>query len=384
VVIAEVALSFVLLIGSGLMWKSLLALERVDPGFDARGILTFFLPGVRGQPPQRAAFMRKLRDGLWALPGVQSVSAASPLPLDGLVLNARWGTEAMSSDPNKFQQADLHIVQPGYFETMHTRLIAGRSFADADNVVEPKIVIIDQLMAAKAFPDENAVGKRLLIRIRGPQPEWVEVIGVVGHQRHASLATDGREAMFVTDGYMSHGFTTRWIVRTSGDPASLSQAARAEIHKLDRRLAVSEVQPMTRFVEKAEASTRFALILIAVFSIIAALLAAVGLYGVLSAAVRQRTAEIGVRMALGATPESVFRLTVGQGLRLSALGIGFGILAAVGLTRLIRNMLVGVTPSDPVTFLVMAGLFFAIAALASWLPARRAARLDPAVALRDE
>jgi predicted permease len=384
VVVAEVALSFILLIGSGLMWKSLLALERVDPGFEARGVLTFLLSGVRGPAPQRAAFIRQLRDGLLSLPGVQSVAAASPLPLDGLVINARWGTEAMAADPNKIQQADVHMVLPGYFEALHTRVAAGRTFTDADNVPEPKIIVIDQLLAAKAFPGVNPVGKRLLIRVRSIEPEWVEVIGVVAHQRHASLASDGREAMFVTDGFMGHGVANRWIVRTAGDPSNLSQAVRGEVHKLDKRLAVSEMQPMTAFMEKAQASTRFSLILIAVFSIIAAFLAAVGLYGVLSAAVRQRTSEIGVRMALGATPQNVFRLTVGQGLRLSAVGIGIGVLVAVGLTRLIQSLLVGVAPTDPATFISMTILFLVIAGIASWLPARRAARLDPASALRDE
>jgi putative ABC transport system permease protein len=389
VVVAEVALSFVLLIGSGLMVRSFVALQRIDPGFDARGVLTFLLAGNNGaNPQQRAAFMQQVQQRLRALPGVQSVTAATPLPLDGGIIFGRYGTEQALTDPSKFQTADFRFVLPGYFETLRTPVIAGRTFTEADNATDRNVsnspVIIDQLLAAKVFPRGSAVGQRLLIRLRSLEPEWVEVVGVVAHQRHASLAVEGREAIFVTDGFVGHGAAGRWAVRTSGDPAQYAAAVRGEIAKINKQLGVFEVQPMQVFVDKAAAGTRFSLLLIGVFAAIAALLASVGLYGVLSTAVRQRTAEIGVRVALGAAPGTIFNLVVGHGLRLSAAGIGVGLLAAFALTRVMNSMLVGVRPTDPITFAAMALLFFVIAAISSWLPARRAASLDPTTALRAE
>ncbi|MBZ5726481.1 MAG: ABC transporter permease [Acidobacteriia bacterium] len=385
VVVTEVALSFVLLIGCGLMLRSFIALTRTDPGYNARGVLTFLLPVTTARgPQQRAAFMNDFRGRVRALPGVKSVSASSTLPLDGTTPLARWGTEAAAADPAKFQQANVFRVLPGYFDTLGTRLLAGRTFTEADNAPEPRLIIIDQLLAARAFPHESAVGKRLLARIQTPQAETFEVIGVVAHQRHDSLAVDGHEAMYVTDGYGRFGNAILWEVRTDGDPMRLAPSIRAEIARFDKRLAVADVLPMTVYVARAQAQTRFALILIGIFAAIAALLATVGLYGVLASAVRQRTAEIGVRVALGAAPISIFRLVVGQGLQLSAAGIVLGVIAALGLTRAMITMLVGVKPADPATFATMAALFFLVAAVACWLPARRAARLDPTAALREE
>jgi putative ABC transport system permease protein len=385
VVMVEVALSFVLLIGSGLMMRSFMTLLGTDPGYDPNHVLTFFIPNVRAQGEDgRTAFMRNLRERLRALPGVQAVTATNPLPLDGRVVNARWGTEEARSNPGAFQQANVHIVLPGYFEAMHTRLIEGRTFTEADNTPEAKVIVVDQRLAAKAFPNQSAVGRRLLSRVRTDEPELYEIIGVVAHQRHNSLAADGREAIFFTDGYIGSGAANRWVIRTDGDPTALAAAVRTEVARLNPLVAVAEVQPMLAFVERARAQTRFALVLIGVFAGIAVILAAVGLYGVLSTVVRQRTAEIGVRMALGATPSLIFRSMVGQGLRLSGAGIGLGLVAAYALTRLMTSMLVGVTPTDPLTFVTIAAFFFGIAAVASWLPARRAAGLDPTIALRDE
>src|SRR5262247_1330948 len=386
VVIIEVALSFVLLIGSGLMFRSFIALQRIDPGFDSRGLLTFQLLGPRGgpQPQGRATFMREAQGRLRALPGVESVTASSPFPLAGGFSPIRWGLEQALSDPTKFQAVDHQTVLPGYFETLRTPLLAGRVFTEADNAPDRNVVVVDQFLAAKAFPNESAVGKRILIRARSQEPEWVEVIGVVGHQRNTSLAEPGREQIYFTDGFRSHGFASRWAVRVKGDPAQYAAPVRAEIAKLNPNLLITEMQPMAALVERAQAGTRFSLLLIGVFAVIAALLAGVGLYGVLSTVVRQRTAEIGVRMALGATPESVFKLVVGHGLRLSAIGVAAGMVAAFGLTRAMTSMLVGVKATDPITFAAMAALFLIVAVIASGLPARRASGLDPTIALREE
>ena len=385
VAMAEVALSFVLLIGCGLMLRSFLALQRVEPGYDPNGVLTFFIAGGRpGGPEARAAFARQLQERLRAIPGVTGVTAASPLPLDGGIANLRWGPAAAVTDPSKFQQANLHVVLPGYFDVMRTKLIEGRVFTEADNDSSRTLAVIDRNFAAKAFPGESAVGKRLYIRVRSVEPEWFEVIGVVDRQRHESLAADGREGIFLADGLFGHGAANRWAVRTTANATSLTPAVRAAVAELDDRAPVAEVQPMTAMVDQAMASTRFALALITVFAVIAAVLAAVGLYGVLSTVVRQRTAEIGVRMAFGAPTRSIFQLVIGQGLRLSAAGIALGVAGALALTRGMASMLVGVRPTDPLTFAAIAVLFMAIAGVSSWLPARRAAALDPNVALREE
>ncbi len=386
VVVAEVALSFVLLIGSGLMVRSFIALQRIDPGFDSHHLLTFLtLGGRRGaQPPQRAAWVRDLANKLRAIPGVKTVTAASPFPLAGPFFPIRWGLAPALTDPSKFQAVDNLFVLPGYFETMHTPLIAGRGFTDADNAPDRDAVIVDQLLAAKAFPNESAVGKRILIRTRKLVPEWVEIIGVAAHVRGNSLAVPGREQVYIMDGYVDHGRVNRWALRVNGDPAQFAGAVRAAVAQHDSNMVLMEMQPMDTLVEVAQAGTRFQLLLIGVFAVIAAVLAGVGLYGVLATLVRQRTAEIGVRMALGAAPAGIFQLIVGHGLRLSAAGILAGLAVAALLTRVMSSMLIGVKSTDPLTYVAMAALFFAIAAIASWLPARRAAALDPTVALRGE
>ena len=385
VVTAEVALSFVLLIGCGLMLRSFIALQHVDPGYDPKGLLTFFaVSGRPGGPDVQAGIIRQLAERLRSVPGVTGVTAASPLPLDGGIVNARWGTEAAVTDPSKFQQANVHIVLPGYFKVMRSKFLEGRDFTEADNDPNAVLAIIDRNFAAKAFPGQSAIGKRLYVRVRSNDPEWFEVIGVVDRERHETLAADSREAMFLTDGLFGHGAVARWVVRTSGDPNALVPTIRSAIRELDRQMPVSEVQPMTAFVDRAMASTRFALALIATFAAIAVVLAAVGLYGVLSTVVRQRTAEIGVRMAFGANTSSIFQLVIGHGLRLSAIGIALGAVGALALTRGMKTMLVGVRPTDPLTFVAIGVLFMAVAAVSSWIPARRAAGLDPNVALREE
>ncbi|HEX3745690.1 MAG TPA: ABC transporter permease [Bryobacteraceae bacterium] len=384
VVMAEVALSFVLLVGSGLMVRTFLAIVHTDPGFRADGVLTFLMPILRQSPEQRNAAENDFQNRMRALPGVTAASAANSLPLDGGNPLARWGTQEAMADPARFHQANFIFMLPGYFEAIGTKLVAGRVFTDADNKQGLHQLVIDQQLASKAFPHDSAVGKRLLCRITTPEPEWFEVIGVVQHERHDSLLADGHDEAYVMDGYGGFGAATRWAVRTSGDPMKLVPMVREEIAKFDRRLAVAEMHPMSAFVDRAQAQTRFALVLIGVFAAIAALLAAVGLYGVLASAVRQRTAEIGVRVALGAAPLRIFGLVVGQGMALSAAGIAIGMVAAFALTRAMSSMLVGVKPTDPLTFAAMAGAFLLVAAIASWIPARRAAGLDPTNALREE
>ena len=386
VVIAEVALSFVLLIGSGLMFRSFLELRRVNPGYDPHGLLTFLAVGdARGfeQPQRRLAFLGELQDRLRAIPGVESVGASVALPLAGrpLMSGLQWGDEEARANPA--WRADVSTVLPGYFETLRTRLIEGRTLNGNDNAPGRNVAVIDDSLAAKAFPHQSAIGKRIFVNL--PNAVWLEVVGVVAHQRQATLADAGREQVYLTDGFFGMGISRHWALRTAGDPAKYGEAVRAEVAKFaPGRLAITEMQTMDATVDRAESGTRFQFLLMAVFAAIAALLAAVGLYGVLSSVVRQRMPEIGVRMALGATPAGIFGMVVGRGLLLSGVGVAGGFVAALVLTRAMSSMLVGVTATDPATFAAIVGLFFAITAVASWAPARRAAGLDPTTTLRME
>jgi putative ABC transport system permease protein len=228
------------------------------------------------------------------------------------------------------------------------------------------------------------VGKRILIRIRTPEPEWVEIIGVVAHQRTVSLAEAGREQVYFTDAFMGSGSVRSWALRTSNTPAGYSEEVRAAIKGIDSHLLITEMETADSVVYRAQAGTRFSLLLISVFALIAVTLAGIGLYGVLSTVVRQRTAEIGVRMALGAERNDIVQLIVLQGMRLSAIGIAIGLVAAIVLGRVITAMLVGVKPTDPATFAGVTVVFLTISALASWIPARRASILDPTKALREQ
>ncbi|HTL04875.1 MAG TPA: ABC transporter permease [Gemmatimonadales bacterium] len=388
VVVAEVALSFVLLVGGGLMVRSFVALAHTSPGFDARGALTF-TAGIRGDSPEaRAAQVRTMQEQLKAIPGVRAVTAVFPLPLDGTLINSRWGKEEAVTDPSKFQQANVHIVLPGYFEVMGTRLLAGRTYTEADNNRDFTGIVVDELLAKKAFPGENAVGKRLYVRSRGQTPEWLDIIGVVEHERHESMVTEGRMAIFFTDGFFgNHGVVSSWVLRCGDaacNPNELAGAARAVVKRVEPRTPFAAVKPMEELVENAMTGTRFALVLIGVFAAIAAALACIGLYGVLSTAVRQRTAEIGVRVAFGASARNILGQVIADGMKLCALGLGVGLLAAVWLTRAMTTMLVQVQPTDPVTYVAITLLFLLIGVAACWIPARRAAGLDPMAALRSE
>jgi predicted lysophospholipase L1 biosynthesis ABC-type transport system permease subunit len=267
---------------------------------------------------------------------------------------------------------------------MRTRTIEGRSFSPEENTQNSMVVVVDRVLASKAFPNQSAVGRELLVRVRTQEPERFRIIGVVDHQRHTSLAGDGREALFLPDGVVQHGAANRWAVRTAGDPAALGQSVRAAVAAINPRAGVIDVQPMTAFLDDARAQTTFALALIGIFAVIALVIAAVGLYSVLSTVVRQRTAEIGVRMAFGAGHARIFGMIVSQAIWLSGAGIVFGLVASLMLTQVMRSMLVAVEPTDPATYLTMTGAFLAIAAIACGVPALRAARLDPMVALREE
>ena len=382
----EVALAYVLLIGSGLMVRSFLQLQKIDPGYDPHGLLTFQLQSDRflQKPEERAVGIRQIQDHLQAIPGVQSVTSANPFPLTGGYSPIRWGTQEALADNSKYKAVDPLIVLPGYFETMHTPLLEGRTFTEDDNKPGREYAVVDNILASRAYPGQSVVGKRILIRIQTPEPVWVQIIGVVAHQRGVSLSEPGREQVFLTDAYIGSGATDHWALRAGSNPSKYANDVRAALKAFDPHLLITDLEPMDAVVEKAQASTRFSLLLISTFAVIAAILAGVGLYGVLATVVRQRTAEIGVRMALGAQPANIFQLVVGQGLRLTAIGVVAGLFAAFGLTREMTSMLVGIKATDPLTFLTTAFVFFLIATISSWLPARRASNLDPTAALLDQ
>src|SRR5688500_11322429 len=244
VVVAEVALSFVLLVGCGLMVRSFIELQRSKPGYNTDNVLTFVVQNPRlPTPASRQAFKQLLRERLTAIPGVQAATAASSLPLDGIVQSLRWGTEAAATDPAAFQQADLRTILPGYFAAVGTRLIGGREFTEADNQAGGNVVIVDELLAQMAFPGRSAVGQRILVRGRTQEAEWHEIVGVVEHQRKTSPAADSDETVYTVDGYYNHGSATRWAVRGVGDYAALGSAVRAALTELDPLVPLAEMQP---------------------------------------------------------------------------------------------------------------------------------------------
>lgn len=387
-VVLEVALSLVLLIGAGLMVRSFVQLTRVAPGFNPDGVLTFQVPlpfTTYATGEQRRAFQDELRRDLAGLPGVTSVSGAFPLPLDGRAFGSRYGTEVAESDPTAFRQADYRPVLPEFFKTMQTRLLDGRVFTAADHADSASVVVVDEVLARLTWPDESAVGKRLLIRtVASTDPVFVEVIGVVEHQRHRDLAREGRETVYFTDTFQGSIGGITYVVRAGGDPLALVGAVRAAVRAIDPEVPVAQVRLMSDYVGEARAATRFALVLIGVFGVAALLLASIGLYGVLSYSARQRTSEIGIRMAFGAGENQIVKLIVGQGMMLALIGLGIGVTAAIGLTRVMETMLVEVTPTDPITFVGISAFFAGVALIACYLPARRATRVDPMVTLRDQ
>jgi putative ABC transport system permease protein len=383
VIVAEVALSFVLLIGSGLMVRSFVSLVRTDPGFDPSGVLTFGVTNLRFRSADEArGTLAQLHDKFAAIPGVTGVTTANAVPFDGNDPSGRWGTQDAMNDPTRFRQGGFMQVPPSYFDVMRLKLRAGRVFTQAENDdPQSKLVVIDNETAKLAYGSESPLGKTIYARIRTDAPEPYTIIGVVNHHRHLSLFGDEKELLFFPSGPFGGG---RYLVRTAGDPAAIAQAIRAAATSVSAQALVTELHPLTDNVAKARSATRFALVLIGIFAAIAALLAAIGLYGVLSSVVRQRTSEIGIRMAFGAESSSIFSLVIGQGLRMSAIGIGIGLVIALVSTRVMASMLVGVRPTDPLTFAGIVTLFFAIATAACFVPARRAARLDPNAALRQE
>ena len=386
VVVTEVALSVILLVGAGLMLRSFVRLQSVDPGFDPSDVLTFGapLPGIRYPAAEdRALTMDRMRERLESLPGVEGVTAVFPPLLDGPAFNGRYGTERALEDESYFKQAAYRVVQPEFFETMRAELVDGRFLTRADNADSASVVVIDDKLAQMTWPGESAVGKRLLTRFFTNDPLWVDVVGVVKPLRHTTLAEESRETIYFVDRYVGSFTGATWMVRAR-DPLSLVDATRREVAAIDPTVPLADVRLLEDYVTDDMGPTRFSLTLIAVFGLTALLLASVGLYGILSSVVRRRTAEIGVRMAFGAQAGSILAMVVRQGLFLAVVGLGIGLLTAFWVTGLVESLLVDVAPADPVTFGATAVVFLVVATLSCYVPARRATLVDPVVALRDE
>ena len=385
IVVAEVALALTLLVGAGLLLKSFVRLQRVDPGFNSRGILTATIGLPRTGYPERrqiTAFYGQLIERLKALPGVQAAGAVSDLPLGGGASDVSFVVQGRPlPPPGQRPAAWYNSVTTDYFRTMGVRLLRGREFGERDSEQAPRAVIISETMARRFFPDEDPIGKRLG---NGEDDNWREIVGVVADVRHFGLDAEARPTMYFPDRQApSRGMSL--VVRAGGgDPLALAGAVRGAVLALDPNLAVAGLGTLDALVSDSIATPRFVLLLIGAFAGVALLLAAVGIYGVMAYAVGERTHEIGVRMALGAQPGDVLRLVVGQGMTLVVAGVGLGLVGAFALTRLMATLLFQVSATDPLIFASVPAVLAGVALLACYLPARRATRVDPLVALRYE
>jgi putative ABC transport system permease protein len=386
-VIGEIALSFVLLIGTGLMIRSFVELHRTDPGFDAQQVLTFelTLPFTRYPDPEsRARFYSEFQERLSGLPGVRVASGVTPLPLAGEPFNGRYSTANSVDENSEFGQAQYRIVLPGYFETMRAELLAGRFLTRDDDVNARPYVVVDETMTRKAWPGANPIGRRIWVRVTQDMTA-LEVVGVVRHQAQDSLHEIPRETVFFPNGLAgTFGGINDWVLRTDVEPLSIVPLVKRELATMDSRLPLAKVRPMGDYVADAMARTRFAMQLISSFGVAALVIAAIGLYAVIHYVVRQRRAEIGVRMSFGAERIDIFNLFLRYGVVLAAAGLALGAAAAVGFSRSIRGLLVGVTANDWPTYVAAALLFVLIALAASFVPAWRAARVEPMRVLREE
>jgi predicted permease len=395
-VVAEVALSLVLLVGAGLMLRSFAKLRQVEPGFDPKDVLTFSAPLPLFKyldPNGRADFHERLQQRIEGLPGVERVGGVVPLPLGGgdQYLVYSYGRSDATQDQWAQTKADYKAVQPGYFEAMGARVVAGRSLSPADNRADARsVVVIDERLAQRVWPGGDPIGKQLdvtkfAVDTSGVRPERVaaEVVGVVRNIRAQSLTEEGREAVY---------FPFRWFpwaplsftVRTTGNALALAPLIRPEVEVLDPDVPMADIRLMSDYIAEAMAPTRFTLTLIGTFAAMALVLASIGLYGVISYSVRQRTREIGVRIAFGAGEKDIVRLVVGRGMTLGLAGVGAGVVVALASTRTVSGLLYGVSAIDPVTFLGIPFVLVAVTGIASYVPARRAMRVDPVEALRDE
>ena len=387
-VIAEFAFTMVLLAGAGLLIKSFFTLRNVALGFEPRQLLTACveLPQRAYPTPQRRlAFQRELIERIQALPGVQCAGIISRLPLSGGNIGGLLEIEGLPAPEFKpggeMRAAGIRSVSPDYFRAMGIPLRRGRALADTDRETTQPVALINEAMARKYWPNEEAIGRRVKPTIM--DLPWLEIIGVVGDVRHQGLDQRPDPELYVAAA-QSPPSQVNLVVRTAPGPATVAASIRRVVSDLDSDQPVYRLLSMEKLLADASAAPRFRTVLLSAFGGLALLLAAVGIYGVMSFSVAQRTQEIGIRMALGAQRGDVLRLIVRQGIRLVAAGGAIGIVAAFALTRLLRGFLYEVAPTDPGTLVTVAAVLATVGVFACWLPARRATKVDPMEALRYE
>lgn len=388
-VIGEVALTLTLLVGAGLLIQSFRKVLQIDPGFKAQNLLTMQVSVNNPDGNQVVAFFSQLQENVRQLPGVKSVAISNGLPLGGANHPTFFIQGRPLPEKGKEPGAVRYTVSPDYFQTMGIELIKGRVFTPQDTATTPLVVVIDEALA-QHFPNEDPIGQRLSQSSSGT-PSY-EIVGVVRHVEQYSLdgATTRTPQFYLNFNQMP---AERWpgsvrrinlLTRTDVEPTTLAAAVRGQIAALNKDQAVFNVRTMEQIVSQSLAQRRFSMLLLSVFAIVALVLACIGIYGMLSYAVAQRTREIGLRMTLGAQAGSVLRLVIGQGMRLTLAGVVLGLVASFALTRTMTNLLFGVSATDPLVFAGFALLLTVVALLACWIPARRATKVDPTIALRYE
>lgn len=384
-VVSEIALSLVLLIGAGLMIRSFIRLEQVNPGFNAHNVLTMRLTLPQAQYSdvrKRASFYQQVIERLQSVPGVESAAAISRLPLTpgnsgrGLTIEG-FQNDAAGNGPN----ADYRVISPDYFKVMGIPLIKGRVFTDRDNTRASDAVVINRTMGERYFPGEDPLGKRMSIGSK--DDPMMQIIGVVDDVRHFGLDSQPRPEFYVPYEKDPWPFMTM-IVRGGSDPKVLAGPMRSEVWAVDGDLPIPDIRTIDQLLSDSVARRRFNMLLLAIFGGVALVLAAVGIYGVMSYSVTQRSREIGIRMALGAKQSDVLKLVVGQGMTLALIGVGIGLAAAFALTRVMASLLFSVGATDPLTFAAISVLLTGVALGACFVPARRATKVDPMIALRYE
>ena len=383
--VTEVALAIVLLVGAGLLIRSFVNLLEVDPGYRPNNLLTLrvSLPDARyEQRGPREAFYRETLERVSSLPGVDTVGAINHLPLTNFTLGGWLRIPGRPQTPaNDRPATPIGVVTPDYFRAMGIPLRTGRTFTARDNAESPRVVILSEALARELFPNEDSIGKQ--VWVPGPGKDTPTVIGVVGDIRHQGLDQDVTPQVYVSYQQQVLGSMTL-VIRTTTDPLVLAAAVRNQVLAVDRSVPVYEVGTMEQRLTSSVSTRRFNLLLLSAFAVLALALAAVGVYGVISYLVTQRTHEIGIRMALGAQASDVVRVLIAQGMASVAIGVVIGLAAAWMLTRLMTSLLFGVTPTDAATFVSVSAVLIAVALLACYIPARRATKVDPLVALRYE
>jgi putative ABC transport system permease protein len=386
IVVAEISLAIVLLAGAGLLVRSFARLTAVSPGFDPSNLLIvkLDLPDAKyHQDAQRIAFFRELLLRIDSLPGVVSASADSFPPFTGLGAATSFQIEGRPVQSTaELPVTDVQVIEPDYFRTMRIPLLRGRLFSEKEETELSHVVIISEMLAREYFPDENPIGKRMTINMKSENVPS-EIVGVVADVKRYGLDIATRPMIYWPHPELSYPFMTL-VVRTQSDPLRIAGDIRKIVTSMDKDQPVADFRTMEQWLEESVAQARFNTFLLAVFGAVACLLAVIGIFGVMGYAVTQRTQEIGVRMALGARPRDVLRMIAGQSLKLTLLGVALGIAGALVLTRLLASMLYGVTATDPITFTAVSLVLIVVALAACSIPARRAMRVDPIVALRYE